>query len=50
MRNIYEKSINQMRQQVYDAELRLSQTTELYEKEKMQNENNALTFKKILET
>lgn len=37
-----------MRQQVYDAELRLTHTTELYNKEKIENKSNAIAFKQIL--
>lgn len=50
MKSIYEKELQQMRQQVYDAEVRLAQTTELYTKEKIEKESNELAFKRILET
>lgn len=39
-----------MQQQVCDAEMRLAHTTELYTKEKIEKENNAVAFKRILET
>jgi len=38
-----------MRQQVYDAELRSAQATELYTKEKIEKESNELAFRRILE-
>ncbi len=50
MKTMYEKEIHQLRQQVHDAELRLTHTTELYTKEKIEKESNALAFKRILET
>eukprot|EP00826_Nyctotherus_ovalis_P015674 TRINITY_DN14476_c0_g1_i10.p2 TRINITY_DN14476_c0_g1~~TRINITY_DN14476_c0_g1_i10.p2 ORF type:complete len:133 (+),score=44.12 TRINITY_DN14476_c0_g1_i10:193-591(+) len=49
MKSIYEKDLKQMRQQVYDAEFRLAQATELYAKEKIEKESNELVFRRMLE-
>lgn len=50
MKNVYEKEVKKLRRQIYDAELRLTHTTELYTKEKIEKESNSLAFKRILET
>lgn len=49
MKSIYEKDLKHMRQQVYDAEFRLAQATELYAKEKIEKESNELVFRRMLE-
>jgi hypothetical protein len=50
MKKSCESDIKELRQQLYDAELRLVHTTELYTKEKIEKESNAMAFKRILET
>ncbi len=50
MKNVYDMEIQQLRQQLCDAELRLAQTTELYNREKFEKETNAMAFKRILES
>ena len=50
MKSLYEKEIKQLRMKISDIKIKLSQTMELYKKEKLEKETNYKTFNKILKT